>query len=92
MANPVLSDKAFNYASSYENENTMTLNGAINKSIILTLVLMLSAMVSVFFVLAKRPEMIYPAAFGSSIAAFVLALIMTFKKELSKVFLYFMLY
>ena len=86
MANPVLSDKAFNYASSYENENTMTLNGAINKSIILTLVLMLSAMVSVFFVLTKRPEMIYPAALGSSIAAFVLALIMTFKKELAKVF------
>ena len=86
MANPVLSDKAFNYASSYENEDTMTLNGAINKSIILTLVLMLSAMVSVFFVLAKRPEMIYPAALGSSIAAFVLALIMTFKKELAKVF------
>ena len=85
MANPVLSEKAFDYELRHANEGTMTINGAINKSIILTLVLMLSAMVSVFFVLANSPEMLYPAALGSSIGAFVLALIMTFKKELAKV-------
>ena len=85
MANPVLSEKAFDYQLRHANEGTMTINGAINKSIILTLVLMLSAMVSVFFVLASSPEMLYPAAIGSSIGAFVLALIMTFKKELAKV-------
>ncbi|WP_295155425.1 Bax inhibitor-1/YccA family protein [uncultured Brachyspira sp.] len=86
MANPVLQEKAFDYELRNENEGTMTLNGAINKSIMLTLILMLSAMVSVFFVLAKRPDMLYPAALVSSIGAFVLALIMTFKKELAKVF------
>lgn len=86
MANPVLSEKAFDYELRHENEGTMTINGAINKSIILTLILMLSAMVSVFFVLANNPSMLYPAVIGSSIGAFVLALIMTFKKELAKVF------
>ena len=86
MANPVLSEKAFDYELRHENEGTMTVNGAINKSIILTLILMLSAMVSVFFVLAANPSLLYPAALGSSIGAFVLALIMTFKKELAKVF------
>lgn len=85
MANPVLSEKAFDYELRHENEGTMTINGAVNKSIMLALILMLSAMVSVFFVLARNPEMLYPACIVSSIGAFVLALIITFKKELAKV-------
>ena len=31
MANPVLSDKAFNYASSYENDNTMLMGQLTNQ-------------------------------------------------------------
>ena len=61
MANPVLSEKAFDYAIKNSNEETMTINGAINKAIILSLILMLSALVSVYFVLAKNLELLYPA-------------------------------
>ena len=83
MPNPILSEKAFDYELKYE--NTMTVNGAINKCIILTLILILSALTSVFFVLSRKPELIYPAVIASSIGAFVLAIIVSFKKESAKV-------
>ena len=84
MANPVLSEKAFDYAIKNSNEETMTINGAINKAIILSLILMLSALVSVYFVLAKNLELLYPAVIVSSIGTIILAIIMAFKKEMAK--------
>lgn len=86
MANPALSNKAFDYAIKNSNENTMTINGAINKAIMLSLILMLSALVSVYFVLARNIELLYPAVMVSSIGALLLAIIMIFKKEMSKTF------
>ena len=62
----------------------MTINGAINKAIILSLILMLSALVSVYFVLEKKLELLYPAVIVSSIGAVILAIIMAFKKETAK--------
>lgn len=85
MANPTLSEKAFDYAIQNSNEETMTINGAINKAIILSLILMLSALVSVYFVLARNIEL-YPAVMVSSIGALILGIIMTFKKEMAKTF------
>ena len=84
MANPALSEKAFDYAIKNSNEETMTINGAINKAIILSLILMLSALVSVYFVLEKNLELLYPAVIVSSIGAVILAIIMAFKKETAK--------
>ena len=86
MANPALSNKAFDYAIKNSNEDTMTINGAINKAIMLSLILMLSALVSVYFVLARNIELLYPAVMVSSIGALLLAIIMIFKKEMSKTF------
>ena len=86
MANPTLSEKAFDYAIQNSNEETMTINGAINKAIILSLILMLSALVSVYFVLARNIELLYPAVMVSSIGALILGIIMTFKKEMAKTF------
>ena len=84
MANPVLSEKAFDYAVRNSSEETMTINGAINKAIILSLILTLSALVSVYFVLAKNLELLYPAVMISSIGTIILAIIMIFKKEMAK--------
>ncbi|WP_432633524.1 Bax inhibitor-1/YccA family protein [Brachyspira sp.] len=84
MANPVLSEKAFDYAIRNSSEETMTINGAINKAIILSLILTLSALISVYFVLAKNLELLYPAVMVSSIGAVILAIIMAFKKETAK--------
>ena len=84
MANPALSEKAFVYAIKNSNDETMTINGAINKAIILSLILMLSALVSVYFVLEKNLELLYPAVIVSSIGAVILAIIMAFKKETAK--------
>lgn len=84
MANPVLSEKAFDYAARNSSEETMTINGAINKAIILSLILTLSALVSVYFVLAKNLELLYPAVMISSIGTIILAIIMIFKKEMAK--------
>ncbi len=84
MANPVLSEKAFDYAARNSSEETMTINGAINKAIILSLILTLSALVSVYFVLAKNLELLYPAIMVSSIGTIILAIIMIFKKEMAK--------
>lgn len=86
MANPTLSENAFDYAIQNSNEETMTINGAINKAIILSLILMLSALVSVYFVLARNMELLYPAVMVSSIGALILGIIMTFKKEMAKTF------
>lgn len=86
MANPTLSEKAFDYAIQNSNEEIMTINGAINKAIILSLILMLSALVSVYFVLARNIELLYPAVMVSSIGALILGIIMTFKKEMAKTF------
>lgn len=86
MANPTLSEKAFDYAIQNSNEETMTINGAINKAIILSLILMLSALVSVYFVLARNIKLLYPAVMVSSIGALILGIIMTFKKEMAKTF------
>lgn len=84
MANPVLSEKAFDYATRNSSEETMTINGAINKAIILSLILTLSALVSVYFVLAKNLELLSPAVMISSIGTIILAIIMIFKKEMAK--------
>ena len=86
MSNPALSEKAFDYAIKNSTEDTMTINGAINKAIILSLILMLSALVSVYFVLARNLELLYPAITVSSIGTIILAIIMIFKKEMAKTF------
>ena len=86
MSNPALSEKAFDYAIKNSTEETMTINGAINKAIILSLILMLSALVSVYFVLARNLELLYPAITVSSIGTVILAIIMIFKKETAKTF------
>lgn len=86
MANPTLSEKAFDYAVKNSNEEAMTVNGAINKAIILSLILMLSALVSVYFVLARNIELLYPVVMVSSIGALIFGIIMTFKKEMAKTF------
>lgn len=86
MSNPALSEKAFDYAIKNSTEETMTINGAINKAIILSLILMLSALVSVYFVLARNLELLYPAITVSSIGTIILAIIMIFKKEMAKTF------
>lgn len=86
MSNPALSEKAFDYAIKNSTEDTMTINGAINKAIILSLILMLSALVSVYFVLARNLELLYPAITVSSIGTVILAIIMIFKKETAKTF------
>lgn len=86
MSNPALSEKAFDYAIKNSTEDTMTINGAINKAIILSLILMLSALVSVYFVLARNLELLYPAITVSSIGTIILTIIMIFKKEMAKTF------
>lgn len=84
MANPALNEKSFQYALEHYDNDTMTLNGAINKAIILSLILMLSALVSVYFVIFRNPQLLYPSILVSSIASFILAFIMCFKKEMAK--------
>ena len=84
MANPILNEKAFNYGLSNSDTDSMTISGAINKALMLSLILILSAMTSVYFVIARNPSLFMPATIVSSLGAMVLAIVMNFKKELAR--------
>ena len=84
MANPMLNENAFDYGISNSDTDSMTVSGAINKALILSLVLILSAMTSVYFIIARNPSLFMPATIGSSIGALILAIIMNFKKEMAR--------
>lgn len=77
--NPVLNDKTFgNSASSIVSAEVMTKNGVINKSIFLWAILALGAYIG-----WNNHNVIFPFIIPSLLVAFVLAMIISFKKHLS---------
>ncbi len=88
-ANPELNDKTFrNYGT--VTDNTMTLQGTVNKSFFLVGLVMLTAMVTWNAIFPEGvsanavpnlPSWFYPAFIGGVIGTFILSLIIIFKKE-----------
>lgn len=75
-ANPALSSKAFETSMPYE--NAMTLNGTINKSFTLLLLVVVGAML-----VWSKPEVFAPFIIPAIIVAFILALVTIFKKTIA---------
>lgn len=86
MANPVLSDKIFNKSKevSSSNGSVMTINGALNKTLILLIFAVLGAVVT-WELFSKGSTMLMPLMWGGLIGGFILALIISFKPHLAPI-------
>lgn len=83
MANPTLSEKSFiKAAREGVGQGPMTVQGTVNK-IILMGALVLASAVGSWFLFASNPSLIMPLAIGGAIAGFVIALILAFKQHLA---------
>lgn len=83
MANPAFSEKTFSkiaYSSDYS--NAMTVNGSIQKSLIL-LSLTVASSAGAWYVVANNPAMLLPFLIGGSIGGLILAIFLTFKQHLA---------
>lgn len=79
--NPVLKQRTFEQASSQSfTQGTMTIKGTVNKMIFLLLMVMAAAVFS-WGTFTKEPGTVMPYLIGGAIGGFILALIITFKKE-----------
>lgn len=79
-SNPVLSDKAFEALSG---EGTMSIKGTLNKSIILFLLLLVSASFS-WKLDTYDLELLSPLMWGGAIVGFILAMVTIFAKKYAK--------
>ncbi|MBT4352583.1 Bax inhibitor-1/YccA family protein [archaeon] len=85
-ANPVLNKKTFGHFSSFDNVNVMTIDGTVNKTFILLLLVMLPASFIWNSIFSGQIPGYYSAIlFGGLILGFIFALITIFKKEWSPV-------
>lgn len=86
MANPVLSDKIFNKSKegSSSTASLMTINGALNKTLILLIFAVLGAVVT-WELFSKGSTMLAPLMWGGLIGGFILALTISFKPHLAPV-------
>ena len=83
MANPTLSEKTFiKSAREGIGQGKMTVQGTVNKIILLGGTVIATAAASWFF-FASNPALIMPLAIGGAIAGFVIALILAFKQHLA---------
>ncbi|MDF7816082.1 Bax inhibitor-1/YccA family protein [Runella sp. MFBS21] len=83
MANPTLSEKSFiKAAQEGVGQSAMTVQGTVNKIIIMGALVIASAAAS-WFLLVANPGLIMPLAIGGSIAGLVVALILAFKQHLA---------
>lgn len=83
MANPTLSEKSFIKAAQEGiGQGKMTVQGTVNKIILLGGLVIASAAVSWFF-FASNPALIMPLAIGGAIGGLVIALILAFKQHLA---------
>ncbi len=83
MANPTLSEKSFiKAAQEGSGQGAMTVQGTVNKIIIMGALVIASAAAS-WFLLVANPGLIMPLAIGGSIAGLVVALILAFKQHLA---------
>ncbi len=85
-ANPALNSKTFRDLQAYSGGETMTIQGTVNKTALMTLLLVLSAMWTwnKFFT-ALDPAVVTPWIFGGAIGGFIVAIITVFKKQWSPV-------
>ncbi|HOR60900.1 MAG TPA: Bax inhibitor-1/YccA family protein, partial [Bacteroidales bacterium] len=79
-SNPVLSEKAFEALSG---EGTMSIKGTLNKSIILFLLLLVSASFS-WKLATYDLELLSPLMWGGAIVGFILAMVTIFAKKFAK--------
>lgn len=79
-SNPVLSEKAFEALSG---EGTMSIKGTLNKSIILFLLLLVSASFS-WKLATYDLELLSPLMWGGAIVGFILAMVTIFAKKYAK--------
>jgi uncharacterized YccA/Bax inhibitor family protein len=84
-SNPALSEKAFQSVIQRPGEGAMTLEGTINRSGILFLLLTLSAAFSWNLFYTGQMEFLFPMLLGGAIVGFILAMVTIFKKEWSPV-------
>jgi uncharacterized YccA/Bax inhibitor family protein len=83
MANPAFSEKTFsNIEYSSDHSNVMTVNGSIQKTLIL-LGLTMATSAGAWYVSASNPALIMPFLLGGSIGGFILAMVLVFKKHLA---------
>lgn len=76
MANPLMGEEAFNKIGVSENGEVMTMEGTINKSIILVSIVMLSA-----FGVWKYAELFLPYLIPIVLVAFIMAMVIIFVKK-----------
>jgi len=73
------------FEKSYEKtQDVMTINGTINKTLILLGVLFVTCIIS-WGIVASNPSLMIPFIIGGAIASFILAMIIIFKAELSPI-------
>lgn len=82
-ANPALNSKTFeNLAITGEQNETMTINGTVNKTAMLLFLIVLAASwVWHLFFTSGNPALVFPWIWGGAIGGFIVALITIFKKE-----------
>lgn len=83
-ANPTLNDRVFTNAPATTGGETMTINGAVNKTFFLTILMVLSAG-SCWNIAASNPAIGMPILWGSAILGLVLVLVSSFKPVWSPV-------
>lgn len=81
-ANPALPSNCFEGISVYENEDLMTVNGTVNKTIVLLLFVFAGALLQ-WTQFAAKPGLVLNLLMAGSFAGFILALVTIFKKNAS---------
>jgi uncharacterized YccA/Bax inhibitor family protein len=82
-SNPTLKDDVFREEVYYANNNTMTIQGTVNKTLILTLLVFASAFLVWNKVFIYERSTIYALLLGATIATGILGIIIVFQKGLS---------
>ncbi len=84
-ANPALNDKTFQNIGTYTGSESMTLQGTINKTAFLLLLVIASAAYTWSLFLEGRVDEMFMWMIGGAIGGFVAALVTVFKKEWSQI-------
>ena len=80
MANPVFQDNILEEYS-YANEQVMTVNGAVNRSLFLTALLMMAGTLNAFVYFYVDPSLAMMIATVSGVVGFITALVVIFKQK-----------